>query len=315
MNKLKRSIGPLASSLLLVGGLLLGSTASAKTNTVNVCHVPIETPSLTKLKPLKEGSAALADHLAHGDWRVTAPICEDTIVDNNCDRVADDPDLLNYDCVVLTGNADATCENQACIEPASTPIVRAFIDVDPADGNDYVPTVDIVIAELLDTDGNAGLTVGDTLQVNQYPKSFDPCPAATCNPADLGTFANQLHTVTAVSEVSPAGITVEFDQLCTQFYTYDPDTLIQVPCAAFFVSASLNTLEGFQVQGAVARIIPFDLVTPELIQIIDKTADSAALRRDSIAVEGSPGQLGTQGDFNIGTNNFADGPFIDLIFY
>jgi len=315
MNKFKRSIGPLASSLLLVGGLLLGSTASAKTNTVNVCHVPTETPSLTKLKPLKEGSAALADHLAHGDWRVTAPICEDTIVDNNCDRVADDPAALNYDCVVLTGNVDATCENQVCIEPGPTPIVRAFIDVDPTDGNDYVPTVDIVIAELLDTDGNAGLTVGDTLQINQYPKSFDPCPAATCNPAELGTFGNQLHTVTAVSEISPTGITVEFDQLCTQFNSRDPDTLIQVPCAAYFASASLNTLEGFLVQGSLPPIIPLGLVSPELIHIIDKTAGGTSLRRDSIAVEGSPGQLGTQGDFNISTDNFADGPFIDLIFY
>ena len=101
--------------------LLIGLAANAaKPTRIAVCHVPADTPANTQLIEVGSNGGALADHLSHGDWEATPAICEDDIADNDCDGNVDDPDAENYDCVIQTGNADATCENNECIEPPAT---------------------------------------------------------------------------------------------------------------------------------------------------------------------------------------------------
>ncbi len=97
---------------------------------IDVCHVPADTPDNTQLIQVGSKGGALADHLSHGDWEVTEPICEDDIADNNCDGVMDDPNAENYDCVLQTGNANAFCDNKVCFIATaelsiSSPIVIA----------------------------------------------------------------------------------------------------------------------------------------------------------------------------------------------
>jgi hypothetical protein len=236
-NYLKRPIGPLGAFLFLSAGLMLASGAGAAPNKVDVCHVPAETPENTKRLSVGGQGGAVADHLSHGDWLVTAPICEDAIADNNCDGLPDGPNAEHYDCVIRTGNPDAICDNQTCIEPA--PIARAYIDVDPTDGG-FDSTKDVTIAVLLDSDATLGLSVGDTLLFGRYPLSLDPCPdLMTCSA--LGTFTIPTHTVTAFTLVTPTHIQVTFG--CG-------DVSSTVPCVATFLSpAGVLPEEVFYVEG------------------------------------------------------------------
>ncbi len=97
--------------------LLIPAANAAKPGKIAVCHAPPGNPENTKLIEVGARSNAVNSHLAHGDWLATAAVCADDIDDNNCDGIADDPDADNYDCVILTGNADATCLDRVCIEP------------------------------------------------------------------------------------------------------------------------------------------------------------------------------------------------------
>jgi hypothetical protein len=206
----KKTYAGLITAAVLVGSLAMTSAQAAKAK-VDVCHVPVETPEDYKLKSVSGNGGAVAEHLLHSDWLVTPPICEDAIADNNCDGIADDPDALNYDCVVLTGNADATCDANVCVEPDLSPFVfaRAFIDVNQ--NQTYESDADIEISSLEDTNESGQLDVGDTLTSGQYPLSFDPCPAMQCNPLRLGKFTRGPLVVNHVDRFRPGHIWVYLD--------------------------------------------------------------------------------------------------------
>ncbi|MEE9345764.1 MAG: hypothetical protein V3U88_09190 [Methylococcales bacterium] len=99
------------------------------------------------------------------------------------------------------------------VEPTFV-LARAYINRDRIDGFD--PFEDLVIAELLDTDpaSDAVASVGDTVILNQYPTSFDPCPIinntlADCT--DIGTFSEKefpIVNITTFSNTNTAFSTV-----------------------------------------------------------------------------------------------------------
>lgn len=160
MNKtLHIAISLLAACLLFAAG----PAHAAKMPKVDICHFDAD-EGIYK-KSAVSGNA-MQPHLDHGD------------VIPGVDNEPPLPDL-DDDCFAI-------------IVP--DPIARAYIDVD-RDGA-YDATKDVDIAVLLDTDASGGLSVGDTMELGQYPKDFNPCPAQTLLSCDLGTFNNDSHIVT-----------------------------------------------------------------------------------------------------------------------
>jgi hypothetical protein len=316
MNVCKRAILPLATSLLAVAALVLGPAAGAMPpNKVAVCHVPADTPDNYKARSFPDKGGVIADHLSHGDWLVTDPLCEDDIDDNNCDGVADDPNALNYDCVIQTGNADATCENRVCIEPDPA-IARAFIDVDPADGSAFNPDKDIVIAELLDSDGTLGFTVGDTLRFGQYPKISNPCPAGDCT-GNLANFTNTTHTVTAKIITRPELLDFEIDTPCN-FAEPLPTPPPQGPasCRAIFQIDNVSSapFEAFKVFLSAPRQIPSPPL-PDYYWFYDSQPGSAfAYNRLIVNTQGDPATATTPLPSAL-VGSSTDDPFLDVIIY
>jgi len=98
--------------------LLAMSANAAEPAKIALCHVPPSTPTNTQLIQVGSNGGALDAHLAHADWLATDAICEDNIDDNNCDGSPDTQIENNYNCVVQTGDADATCDNGECVVPA-----------------------------------------------------------------------------------------------------------------------------------------------------------------------------------------------------
>lgn len=77
--------------------------------------------------------------------------------------------------------------DENCVEVIPPAVIaRAYIDKN-RDG-EYKPEDDVEIAELLDTDGNPGLTVGDTIVLGQYPTTLDPCPLPSGDCIDIGNY-------------------------------------------------------------------------------------------------------------------------------
>jgi hypothetical protein len=190
---------------ILATGILLGSVVSANPIATDVCHIKAGGAETACNAPTNNSNilslgGSVTNHLSHGDWLVTEPICEDVIEDNNCDGLPDDPNALNYDCVVNTGNPDAICDNQICIEPIE-PLVIAFINVDRITG--YNPAAgDIMILQILDTDpiGDGIPSAGDTIEFGSYPTLIDPCPFGSCqgNPQAVVPFGQKSATITRV---------------------------------------------------------------------------------------------------------------------
>lgn len=65
----------------------------------------------------------------------------------------------------------------------------AYTDMNAVDG-DYDPSVDVLIAKLVDTNGDNEVSVGDTVVTGEYPKGFDP------GTAGFGSFGVTSHPVT-----------------------------------------------------------------------------------------------------------------------
>lgn len=142
-----------------------GPAHAAKMPKVDICHFDAE-EGIYK-KSAVSGNA-MQPHLDHGD------------VIPGVDNEPPLPDL-DDDCFAI-------------IVP--DPIARAYIDVDHS--GDYDATKDVDIAVLHDTDGSDGLSVGDTIELGQYPKDFNPCPTMSIPSCDLGTFNNTTHIVTSI---------------------------------------------------------------------------------------------------------------------
>ena len=165
-NLFKLPFGLLAACLLLAAG----PAHAAKMPKVDICHFSLDEGIYKKSSV---SGNALQEHLDHGD------------VIPGVDNEPPLPDL-DDDCFAI-------------IVP--DPIARAYIDVDRNglyDGN-----TDVDIAVLLDTDGSGGLSVGDTIELGQYPKDFNPCPAQTLLSCDLGTFNNDIHIITFLLPSTP----------------------------------------------------------------------------------------------------------------
>ena len=91
----------------------------------------------------------------------------------------------------------------------SVVLARAYIDKN-RDGA-YDPFDDVEIAELLDSDGVQGLSLGDTIKLGQYPTLFDPCqaPPSMDSCAAIGNFAPTILEVGNVGFPVPGSISVQ----------------------------------------------------------------------------------------------------------
>lgn len=87
---------------------------AAPTGKVDICHKPGKhNQRILSINLEKDGEK----HFGHGDHLKTDAICEDDIADNNCDGMVDNQAENNYNCVIQTGNEDATCDSGTCVEP------------------------------------------------------------------------------------------------------------------------------------------------------------------------------------------------------
>lgn len=157
-------------SFLGLFSLLAGPVQAAKAPQVDICHFDADEGIF---KPTAISGNAMQKHLDnHGDQLP------------NVDPGSGAP-ILDEDCLVV-------------IAPPAV-LARAYIDVDKS-GN-YDGNVDIEIAELVDTNRDGEPNVGDTVQLGQYPTSFNPCPATPCS--DIGSWDPTPLPVTAVENDTP----------------------------------------------------------------------------------------------------------------
>lgn len=157
-------------SFLGLVSLLAGPVQAAKAPQVDICHFDADKGIF---KPIAISGNAVQKHLDnHGDQLP------------NVDPGSGAP-ILDEDCLVV-------------IAPPAV-LARAYIDVDK--NENYDGNVDIEIAELVDTHRNGEPSVGDTVQLGQYPTSFDPCLATSCS--DIGSWNPTPLPVTAVENDTP----------------------------------------------------------------------------------------------------------------
>jgi hypothetical protein len=74
--------------------------------------------------------------------------------------------------------------------PRSDVLAIAYTDVDPGDGDGFKDGTDVLIAKLVDTNGDGVVSAGDTVVTNRYPKNF----AATT----FGNFGETSHLVDGI---------------------------------------------------------------------------------------------------------------------
>jgi len=115
--------------LCIAGTCLLFYTgANAKTaDKIDLCHAPPGNPLNTKHIRVGVKGRAITNHLNHGDWLVSAEVC-DAIPDNDCDGVPD-PVADDADCKAQLG-VFASCIANTCQQlPAETPIGSITADI------------------------------------------------------------------------------------------------------------------------------------------------------------------------------------------
>ena len=170
---IKLFAGLFAACLLLVAGPI----QAAKAPKVDICHFDAAEGIF---KPISVSGNALQPHLDnHGDQLPGVdPGTGMPILDEECSVVMAPPAVL----------------------------ARAYIDVDRS--GDYNAMVDVDISQLVDTDGSGGPSVGDSVLLGQYPKTFDPCPLPTKACTDLGNYAPGPFPVTAISTFIPLRVVV-----------------------------------------------------------------------------------------------------------
>lgn len=149
MTRLTRARVASAIAGLIVCIGLIAEAQAAKMPMVDICHWDVGAKAYRKLQVSEN---ALEGHLTnHGD--VMAPHDEgDLSLDENCE-----------------------------VREAGV-LARAFIDVNPNDMDGYNPVLDIDIAVLWDTNSDHVPSIGDTLILNQFPTTFDPCPGPQLGP-------------------------------------------------------------------------------------------------------------------------------------
>ena len=150
-----------------------GHANAAKVPKEDICHFDADTGLFTKISV--SGNAKQKHLNNHGDALPGGTNIAGTIdVDENCIEV-NPPDV----------------------------IARAYIDKNREPG--YQGDKDIVIAELLDSDGTPGLTVGDTIVLGQYPLTFDPCPTIDAACTEIGNYGPVITPIT-VAQITPTPI-------------------------------------------------------------------------------------------------------------
>ena len=161
------------SAIALAGdGEATTRTRQAK---VDVCHYEADTGAfdLTNIS-----TKAHQKHMDHGDG-----VPGDHV-----------PGMAGYE-------FDETCELVQSEIPG-TLFAVAYTDIDPSDGG-YDPNVDVLISKLVDTNNDGVVSVGDTIEMGQYPKNFNPS-----FPTDFGNFAVVSHTVDGVINVTSTEVAV-----------------------------------------------------------------------------------------------------------
>jgi hypothetical protein len=115
--------------LFIAGSCLLLATGANATKAVkiDVCHAPPDNPLNTKHIQVGGKGRAITSHLNHGDWLVSAEVC-DAIPDNNCDGVPD-PVADDADCEAQLGVFGSCVDNTCQQLPADTPIGSITADI------------------------------------------------------------------------------------------------------------------------------------------------------------------------------------------
>lgn len=128
---------------------------------IRVCHFDMDTGVWEPIDVSSNGNAQVK-HLAHGD------------------RLPGDP---------VPGTAGSFFD-QSCAATAFTVFAIAYTDVDPDDGPGFKDHTDVLIAELVDLDGDGFLSAGDEVAADSYPLDFTA--------SSFGSFGVKSHIVTAV---------------------------------------------------------------------------------------------------------------------
>jgi hypothetical protein len=166
-----RPLALLAAALLLLAASAPAALATA--DKVAVCHYDTDTGTWVLIQVSDNGSA-VDKHLAHGDAYPGDPV----------------PNMPGY-------HFDG-----ACVPVADSPLVFAVawtnVDgipgYDPSDG-------DVLIAEIVDTDGSGTLSAGDSVVMGQYPTSFSA-------PYNFGNWGVTSHTITSIGLADPTDVSV-----------------------------------------------------------------------------------------------------------
>ena len=95
--------------------MLLGTAANAaQPDKTLVCHVPEGTPDNIQIIEVGSKGGALVAHILHGDWEVTAPMC-DQFPDNDCDGMPDDSADNDADCDDGDDGTIDSCDTGECV--------------------------------------------------------------------------------------------------------------------------------------------------------------------------------------------------------
>ena len=102
-----------------------------------------------------------------------------------------------------TTNTNGTIRVDNDCNVVNQPTVLAIAYIDKNRNGVYDADADVMISQLLDSDGEPSLTVGDTIELGKYPTTVDPCPDPTgpCTAiADFSPF--ETLTVTYVQDIN-----------------------------------------------------------------------------------------------------------------
>lgn len=87
-----------------------------------------------------------------------------------------------------------------------TVLARAYINADRKPGFD--PSVDVMIAQIVDEDKSGTVTVGDTIRYGFSPTNFDPCPTGPVQCTGTTPNEGQTEVIGTVNTVTPDTIWV-----------------------------------------------------------------------------------------------------------
>ena len=148
--------------------LVVGSASAARPEPkVDICHLDHE---LGTYALISVSASSVAAHLAQGDG-----LPGEGTFDSNCQVVVE----------------------------AARAFARAYRDVDGVNG--YDPSSDVLYSEVVDTNGNDVLDVGDTVMIFAYPLDFSGATGSVGAPTHVVTSVDQANTPSIVQVTTAEG--------------------------------------------------------------------------------------------------------------